>query len=44
MKKPITIRVDPKLLKQAKEQAVKERRTLTSLIEYAVEKYLNNKP
>jgi hypothetical protein len=43
MKQPINIRIDPKLLEEIKDQAAKEKRTVTNLIEYVMERYCNGK-
>lgn len=39
-KKPINMRIDTDLLEKIKEQAAKEKRPLTNLVEYALWNYL----
>lgn len=43
MKKKICVTIDPTLLLKAKNQAKKECRTLTSLVEVAVTQYLKRR-
>ena len=43
MKKPINIRIDPKLLDQIRAKATDEKRTVTNLVEYVMEQYCDGK-
>jgi len=43
MKKPINIRIDQKLLEKIKAQAAREKRTVTNLVEYVMERYCDRK-
>jgi predicted HicB family RNase H-like nuclease len=39
MKKPINIRIDPKLLEKIRAKAKEQKRTVTNLVEYVMERY-----
>lgn len=41
MKERISMTIDGKILKSLRSQAKKERRTVSSMIEYAIEQYLD---
>jgi hypothetical protein len=43
MKKPINIRIDPKLLEKIRAKSKEERRSVTSLIEYVMDQYCDGK-
>lgn len=43
MKKPINIRVEKKLLEKIKTKAASQKRSLTNLVEYVMERYCDGK-